>query len=187
LSYWNAQPPGCTCGRFTCQSPGTKTCRAIIQSEARRRVGLIRGKIALDQCVDGERGVPHWRGAGLVVEHLAVLDGERLDLLELPQHERVIVGIAEQPHRQDRVRHRRIDAAEPARHGQTLLEPEARRLDRAAAQGACEKRSQILRPSSTAMKKLFQKRPRQLKGSGTRENRRLVSSRGTGHSSSSER
>src|SRR5262249_61746607 len=53
--------------------------------------------------------------------------------------------------------------------------------------GRGENRSQILRPSSTAMKKLFQKRPRQLKGSGTRENRRLVSSRGTGQSSSSER
>ena len=37
------------------------------------------------------------------------------------------------------------------------------------------------------MKKLFQKRPRQLKGSGTRGKRRLVSSRGSGHSSSSER
>ncbi len=37
------------------------------------------------------------------------------------------------------------------------------------------------------MKKLFQKRPRQLNGSGTREKRRLVSSRGTGHSSSRDR
>src|SRR5499433_2512322 len=53
--------------------------------------------------------------------------------------------------------------------------------------GRGEKRSQIFKPSSTAMKKLFQKRPRQLNGSGTRENRRLVSSRGTGQSSSSER
>src|SRR2546427_12070591 len=53
--------------------------------------------------------------------------------------------------------------------------------------GRGENRSQILRPSSTAMKKLFQKSPRQLKGSGTRGNRRLVSSRGTGHNSSRER
>ena len=37
------------------------------------------------------------------------------------------------------------------------------------------------------MKKLFQNRPRQLKGSGTRENLRLVSSRGSGHSSSRDR
>src|SRR5437899_11163095 len=53
--------------------------------------------------------------------------------------------------------------------------------------GGGEERSQILRPLSTAMKKLFQNRPRQLNGSGTREKRRLVSSRGTGQSSSSER
>ncbi len=52
--------------------------------------------------------------------------------------------------------------------------------------GRGEKRSQIFRPSSTAMKKLFQKRPRHEKGSGTRGKRRLVASRGVGHSSSSD-
>ena len=52
--------------------------------------------------------------------------------------------------------------------------------------GRGEKRSQILSPSSTPMKKLFQKRPRQENGSGTRGKRRLACSRGTGHSSSSD-
>ena len=50
--------------------------------------------------------------------------------------------------------------------------------------GRGEKRSQILSPSSTAMNTLFQNRPRHENGSGTRGKRRLVCSRGTGHSSS---
>src|SRR6266849_10240526 len=53
--------------------------------------------------------------------------------------------------------------------------------------GRGEKRSQILRPSSTAMKKFFQKSERHVNGSGTRGKRRLAFSRGTGHSSSSEK
>src|SRR2546428_12372687 len=53
--------------------------------------------------------------------------------------------------------------------------------------GRGEKRSQILSPSSTAMKNDFQKRPRQENGSGTRGKRRLVCSRPSGHSSSSVR
>ena len=52
--------------------------------------------------------------------------------------------------------------------------------------GRGENRSQILSPSSTAMKKLFQNRPRHENGSGTRGKRRLACSRGTGHSSSSD-
>jgi hypothetical protein len=114
------------------------------------------------------------------VEHVAVLDGERLDLLELPQHERVIVGIAEQPHRQDGIRHRRIDAAEPARHGQTLLEPEARRLDRAAAQGAWREALPDLEAVVDGDEEALPEETAPAEGLGTRENRRLVSSRGTG-------
>ena len=49
------------------------------------------------------------------------------------------------------------------------------------------KRSQILSPSSTAMKKFFQKSLRQVNGSGTRGKRRLVFSRESGHSSSRAR
>jgi hypothetical protein len=53
--------------------------------------------------------------------------------------------------------------------------------------GRGEKRSQILSPSSTAMKNDFQNRPRHENGSGTRGKRRLVSSRPSGQSSSSAR
>jgi hypothetical protein len=70
------------------------------------------------------------------VELVPGLDGERLDLLDLAEHERVVVRVAEQPHGEDRVRHRGIDAAEPARHREALLEPEARGLDRTPAQRA---------------------------------------------------
>src|SRR5256885_15768844 len=44
------------------------------------------------------------------------------------------VGVAEQAHREDRVGHRGVDAAEAAGDGEPLLEPHARRLDRALAE-----------------------------------------------------
>src|SRR5439155_1404675 len=52
--------------------------------------------------------------------------------------------------------------------------------------GRGEKRSQIFNASSTAMKKLFQRRPRHENGFGIRGKRRLACSRGSGHSSSSD-
>src|SRR5215470_1158075 len=64
------------------------------------------------------------------------LDGERFDLLELADDEGIFVRIAEQAHRQDRVRHRRIDATEPARHQETLFQPEPGRLQGAPAERA---------------------------------------------------
>ena len=97
---------------------------------------MVRREIALDQRVDREGGVPHRRGAGLIVKRVAVLDGQRLDFLELSHHQWMIVRVPEQPHREDRVRHRRVDPAQAARHGEPLLQPHARRLDRALAQGA---------------------------------------------------
>src|SRR5256885_6728587 len=44
------------------------------------------------------------------------------------------VGVAEQAHREDRVGHRGVDAAEAAGDGEPLLEPHARRLDRTLAE-----------------------------------------------------
>ena len=63
-----------------------------VRGPLQRRV--IGGR-SLDQRVRRQRGVPHRRGAGLIVELVAVLDGERLDLLELAQDQRVVLGIAE--------------------------------------------------------------------------------------------
>ena len=57
-----------------------------------------------------------------------------------------------------------IDAAEAAGHGQALLEPPPRRLDRAARRGRGEKRSQLLRQSSTPMKKFFQRKAARREG-----------------------
>src|SRR2546426_535337 len=106
-----------------------------LRRAAKRRV---RGReAALDQRVDRERGVPHGGRAGLIVELLVRLDRERLDLLDLPEHQRVVVGVAEHAHREDRDRHRRVDPAAAAGHGEPLLEPHARRLDRALAERAC--------------------------------------------------
>src|SRR5213076_1902212 len=83
---------------------------------------------------------------GLIVDLVAVLDRERLDLLDLPADERVVVGIAEQPHGEDRVRHRGIDAAEAPGHGEPLLEPRAGRLDRALAERALREALPDLEP-----------------------------------------
>jgi hypothetical protein len=63
--------------------------------------GVVGREVALDQRVGGQRGVPHRRGAGLVVELVAALDRERLDLLELSEHQRMVLGIAEQPQGED--------------------------------------------------------------------------------------
>ena len=100
------------------------------------QLSMVGRQPALDQRVDREGGVPDRRRAGLIVELVAVLDHERLDLLELSHHERMIVRIAEQPQREDRVGHRRVDPAQTARDREPLLEPHARRVDRALAQRA---------------------------------------------------
>src|SRR5512134_310647 len=95
---------------------------------------MVRGQVALDQGVGYQRGVPHRREARLQAELVVALDGERLELLDLPEDQGVVVGIAEQAQGEHRVGYRRVDAAQAARHRQPLLEPQARGLDRSLAE-----------------------------------------------------
>src|SRR5439155_1389645 len=90
-----------------------------LRRTAQRRV--LGREAALDQRVDREPGVPHRRRARLVVERVVRLDPKRLDLLELAEDQRVVVGVADQAHREDRVGHRGVDAAEAAGDGEPLL------------------------------------------------------------------
>ena len=91
------------CGRLTCQSPGSSDL--AVQQPVRgadAAPGGRRGRPTLEQRVDRERGVPHGRHARLARGSASrLLDAERLDLLELPGDQRVVVGVAEEPHRQD--------------------------------------------------------------------------------------
>ncbi len=70
------------------------------------------------------------------MQFVPALDGEGLDLLELTQHQRMVVGIAEQPHGEDGVDHGREDSAEPSGDGQSLFQPLTGGAYRALAQGA---------------------------------------------------
>ena len=98
--------------------------------------GMVGGEVALDQGVDRQTRVPDRRRAGLIVDRVLGLHGEGLELLELAPDQRVVVGIAEGPEGEHRIRHGREDPAKPARHGQPLLEPEPRCLDGPLAEGA---------------------------------------------------
>src|SRR2546425_10922704 len=83
-----------------------------------------------------QRRVPYGRRTWLVGQLFLVLDRERLHFLELADHEGMVVRVPEQSHGENRIRHRRIDAAEAARHHEALLQPEAGRLERAPAERA---------------------------------------------------
>src|SRR5262249_57538519 len=71
------------------------------------------------------------------------LEGEVVDLLELAGDEWMILWIAQGAQGENGVGHGGEDAAEPARHGQPLLEPTPRRFQRASAERA---RSEALPP-----------------------------------------
>ncbi len=96
--------------------------------------GMVGRHPAFHERVDHETRVPDRGHAGLAAQLVRVLDDQRFDLLDLPEDQRMVVGVPEGAEREDRVRHRRIDAAEPAGRRQPLVEPAARGFERHLAQ-----------------------------------------------------
>ena len=113
---------------------------------ARGRAGWPAGSPEASERVEGQRGVPDGRHAGCTWKRRGSSSAERLDLLDLARDQRVIVRIAQQPHREDRVHHGGVDAAEAARrrdarHRASRGRPGSRDL----ASGRGPRRSHVLR------------------------------------------
>ena len=91
---------------------------------------IVRGNSRLAEGEHGICRIPDWGHARLHAEGFTFLDSQLLELIQRPDHLRIIERISLAAHGNDGVHHRRINCPQPVAHFQALQHPLLRALQR---------------------------------------------------------